>query len=94
MDAFEPLFNFLFWVVVIYVTFRLSARYLAPWLIARFINKTQERFFGQNPHLHPEPEANEEGEVSVRSTKTEHKHQIDELGEFVEFEEVPETKKT
>ena len=92
MEDFEPLLKFIFWVIFIYLAFRLSAKYLAPYLISRFIRKTQERFFGQNPHLRNEEEQKDEGEVSIKTESQSSSAKKDDLGEFVDFEEVPETK--
>lgn len=95
MEAFEPLLRFLFWVGIIYLTFRLSARYLVPWIVARFIRKTQERFFEQNPHLrNDQHKQRSEGEVSIHSEnkKASSEQHKNDLGEFVDFEEITETK--
>ena len=92
MEDFEPLLKFFFWVVFIYLAFRLSAKYLAPYLLKRFLRKTQAKFFDQNPHLNKEDETQDEGEVSIKSNAQSQQGNKNELGEFVEFEEISEPK--
>jgi len=86
------LIKFLFWFFFISYLIKLLTRLLAPILLKRFANKMQERFKGQfnqqyensqNP-VHPE------GKVTLEKTKYSTKTKSDNVGDYVDFEEVEE----
>jgi len=67
-------------------------RLLAPILIKRFANKMQDRFGQQfnyqNQDQHPPKQ--QEGKVTLEKTKASTKTKSDNVGDYVDFEEVEE----
>ena len=58
----------------------------------RFANKMQDRFqqqFNQH-HQNQQPPKQQEGKVTLEKTKTSTKSKSDNLGDYVDFEEVEE----
>lgn len=84
------LIKFLFWFFVISYLIKLLTRLLAPILLKRFANKMQDRFKGQfnqqyeNSHNPVQPE----GKVTLEKTKSSTKTKSDNVGDYVDFEEV------
>ena len=68
------------------------SRLLAPILIKRFASKMQDRFGQQfNQHNQNQQSQNEqEGKVTLEKTKASTKTKSDNLGDYVDFEEVEE----
>ena len=67
-------------------------RILAPFLLKRFASKMQDRFgqqFNQQNH-NQQPPKQQEGKVTLEKTKTSTKTNSDNLGDYVDFEEVEE----
>ena len=67
-------------------------RLLAPIILKRFASKMQDRFgqqFNQNNH-NQQPTKDQEGKVTIEKTKTSTKTKSDNLGDYVDFEEVEE----
>jgi len=88
------LFRFLLILIVIYYVFKLLVRYVFPFFVKRYLNKVQEHFYNQNPHLDPEEQKKKEGEVKVES-KPENKENKDnnapeDFGDYIDFEEIKE----
>ena len=65
---------------------------LAPILLKRFANKMQDRFKGQfnQQYENPQNPTAPEGKVTLEKTKTSTKNKSDNLGDYVDFEEVEE----
>ena len=84
------LVKFLFWFFFISYLIKMLSRLLAPILIKRFASKMQDRFgqqFNQKNH-NQQPPKEQEGEVTLEKTNTSAKIKSDNLGDYVDFEEV------
>ena len=80
------LFRFLFWFFLISYILRILGRYIFPILLKRYINKKQSQFNQQfNPQNSP---LDKEGEVSIKTKPKKSKNDINDMGEYVDFEEV------
>ncbi len=81
----------LIFIIIFIGVYYFISKYIFPYLVKRFIRKTQERFgnFGQQPQR---PEQKKEGEVSVKYVPPEaKKHKFDpEDSEDVDYEEIKE----
>ena len=85
---FVGLIRFLSWFLVISYLFKILLRILAPFLMKRFAKNMQERFNKQ--YQNPEPPQKEEGEVTLERTDTSIKTKSNDVGDYVDFEEVEE----
>ena len=67
-------------------------RLLAPFLLKYFANKMQDRFEQQfNQHYqNQQSKAQEEGKVTIEKTKTSVQSKSNNVGEYIDFEEVDE----
>jgi len=54
------------------------------------VHKAQEKFYQQNPNIDPDDAKRKEGEVNVKSRPQNQNRKSDELGDYVDFEEVDE----
>ena len=82
----------LFLILLIYLFLKYLGRILAPILLKRFAIKMQDRFgqqFNQQNH-NQQPPKQQEGKVTLEKTKTSIKSKSDNLGDYVDFEEVEE----
>ena len=83
--------KFIFIVIVIYYAFKLISRYVLPYLLSIFLKKAQDQMMGRANKDAYEKNKKKEGKVSVGYTKeSKSKANKDELGEYVDFEEVDE----
>ena len=82
------LLKFLFWLLFFYYLLKICARILAPILMKRFANKMQERFQQQYQNAQNPPQ--EEGKVTLEKTKPSAQVKSDDVGDYVDFEEVEE----
>ena len=85
---FVGLIKFLFWFFFISYLLKILARIFAPLLMKRFTNKMQERFQQQYQNSKTPPQ--EEGKVTLEKTNTSTKTKSDDVGDYVDFEEVEE----
>ena len=86
------LVKFLFWFFLISYLLKILTRIFAPILLKRFANKMQDRFqqqYGQQ-HQNPQNPTQEEGKVTFEKTKPSTQTKSDEVGDYVDFEEVDE----
>ena len=67
-------------------------RLLAPFLLKYFANKMQDRFEQQfnQYHQNQQSKAQEVGKVTIEKTKTSSQSKSNNVGEYVDFEEVNE----
>jgi len=80
------LIRFLFWFFLISYILRILGRYLFPILLKRYIKKKQSQFNQQfNQQNSP---VEEEGEVSIKTKPKKSKTDTNDMGEYVDFEEV------
>ena len=82
------LIKFLFWFFLISYLLKLLVRIFAPLLIKRFANKMEKRFYQQ--FKNPQNSSKEEGKVTLENINTSKKRKLDDVGDYVEFEEVEE----
>ena len=82
------LIKFIFWFFFISYLLKILARIFAPLLMKRFADKMQERF-NQQYQNHQNP-TQEEGKVTLEKTNTSIKTKSDDVGDYVDFEEVEE----
>ena len=78
--------KFLFWFFFISYLLKTLVRIFAPLLMKRFANKIQERFNQQNQSQ--QRQTQEEGKITIEKTNTSTK--TDNVGDYVDFEEVDE----
>ena len=78
--------TFLFWFFLILYILIFLGRYIFPFLLTRYIKKKQEQFKQQfNQQDSP---AEDEGEVSIKTKPKKSKTDTNDIGEYVDFEEV------
>ena len=80
-------------IFLIYYGFKLLARYVFPFLLKRWVNKKMGQFNGQ-AQFETEEKAKDyvkqhEGEVKIKTNKSS-KTETDNIGDFVDYEEVEE----
>ena len=80
--------KFLFWFFFISYLLKILARIFAPLLMKRFADKMQERF--NQEYQNPQTPTQEEGKVTLEKTNTSTKTKSDDVGDYVDFEEVEE----
>jgi len=82
-------------LALFYYGFKLLARYIFPLFIKNFIKKAQENMNRQQGYVDPEKAKQHEGEVKIKTntqSKTSEDSPKQELGDYVDFEEVNEDK--
>lgn len=79
-------------ILLIYFILKYLGRIFVPILVRRFAHKMQERFQQQfnNQQNNWEDLRKKEGEVSIESNNDLKDNQTNDLGEYVDFEEVEE----
>ncbi len=79
----EAIIRFIFVLVLVYYAFKLTIRYVLPWILTRFVKKQQEKYDDMNTNY-----TSGDGEVHVKTkTTNKAKHESD-FGEYVDFEEI------
>ncbi len=80
------LFRFFFWFFLISYILRILGRYIFPILLKRYINKKQSQF---NHQFNQQDSTLEnEGKVSIKTKPKKSKNDTNDMGEYVDFEEV------
>ncbi|MFC1732761.1 hypothetical protein ACFL6I_20870 [candidate division KSB1 bacterium] len=82
------LLNFLFWLILIYLLFRVMVKYLFPYLLRWYLKRFQNKFYEQNPHLKKE-QNKKDTKVHIKRPGS-RKINTDTIGEYVDYEEVDE----
>lgn len=80
------LFRFLFWFFLISYILRILGRYVFPILLKRYINKKQSQFNQQ--FNHQDSSLEKEGKVSIKTKTKKSKNDTNDMGEYVDFEEL------
>lgn len=78
-------------IFAVYYGLKFIGKYVFPWLLKRFINKQQEKFYNRNQSSYSRSERRE-GEVKITGTPQK-SNKTDDLGEYVEYEEIRDDKK-
>lgn len=78
-------------LLLIYLLVKLFTRYLLPYILKRFIRKTEERFKQQRKQY--EDRDKKVGDIHIEYDSKKHgAKKTDNLGEYVDYEEVEERK--
>lgn len=81
-------------IFIIIYGFRLLSRFVFPWLLKRWLNKKMGQFQNQantqfQEHQKAQQFAKEqEGKVKIKSRSSKSKPDTDDIGDFVDYEEV------
>jgi hypothetical protein len=75
-------------IILTYYGIKFLGRLLAPVLLKRFAKKMQDRF--QQQYQNPQNPPQKEGKVTLEKTNTSKKTKSDDVGDYVDFEEVKE----
>ncbi len=79
----------LFILIIVYYVFRLLVRFVFPFLVKRYLNNFQKKFYDANPHLDPNQSTSKDGEVKVkRKSSDDRKGKTDDFGEYIDYEEI------
>jgi len=85
----EAILRFIFVVIILYYGFKIVFRYVAPWLLGRFMKKQHDKFNQMNGFENNDYDQSKEGEVHVKKKESQKTNNIDdEFGEYVDFEDV------
>ena len=76
-------------IFLTYFFFKYTIRLLAPFLIKRFANKMQDKFRQEFNQQYKNNDSNE-GEVTIENKKKSSNSKTDNVGDYVDFEEVDE----
>ena len=82
------LIRFLFWFFLISYILKLLGRFLFPVLLKRYVSKKQSQF-NQQFNQQQDP-VEKEGNVSIKTKPNKSKTDTNDIGEYVDFEEVDE----
>lgn len=83
------LFKIILILIALYYLFYLGFRYVFPWLLKRYIRKTQEKFYGKSSQQGKSKKQKKEGEVNIDYVPEDEKKKKDsDLGEYVDYEEI------
>jgi hypothetical protein len=85
----ESFLKIVFILILVYYAFKLTATYVFPWLLGRFVKKQQEKFFGQNQPYGDKTKSDVKNETNGKTKKSITKDDSS-FGEYVDFEEIKE----
>ncbi|MGM0567210.1 MAG: DUF4834 family protein [Bacteroidota bacterium] len=78
-------------LLLIYLLAKLFTRYLLPYILKRFIRKTEEKYKRQQRDY--QDQTKKEGDIRINYKNKNHQHKkTDDLGEYVDYEEVDDKK--
>jgi hypothetical protein len=79
-------------LLLIYLLVKLFTRYLLPYILKRFIRKTEERYKQQRKAY--EDQNKQEGDIRIEyQNKKQRSKKTDNLGEYVDYEEIDDEEK-
>lgn len=81
--------------IIIYLVFRLFTTLILPWLVRWYIARFRKKFYEQNPHLRQEQTHQSKGKSKVKISYSQSQQKgksLDDVGEYVDFEDVKERK--
>lgn len=79
--------------ILIYLIFRIFIAWILPMIARWYINRFKKRFYQQNPQARQARERHRQGEVSITYTQDPGQAATNDLGEYVDFEEIKEKEK-
>ena len=85
------LLKFLLFIILVYLFFRLLGRYILPWLVRRYMKNVEKKFYqDQYQEKSKQKKRKKEGDINIntKSSKSSSKGSDDELGDYVDFEEI------
>ncbi|MEE2699809.1 MAG: DUF4834 family protein [Bacteroidota bacterium] len=79
-------------IVIFYYLFKMIMRLVATFLLKHFANKMHNRFQQQfnQEHQKQQVKSEEEGSITIKTTETPNQNKLNDLGEYVDFEEIDE----
>ena len=78
-------------LLLIYLLAKLFTRYLLPYILKRFIRKTEEKYKRQQQEY--QDQTKKEGDIRINYKNKKHQQKkTDDLGEYVDYEEVDDEK--
>lgn len=80
-------------LLLIYFLAKLFTRYLLPYIIKRFIRKTEERYKKQRKTYEDQNKKEGDIHISYKNRRGNQNKKSDELGEYIDYEEIDEDKK-
>lgn len=92
--SFTGFFRTIFIIILFYYGFKLLAKYVFPFFLKRWMNKKMGQFQNQaQSQFNAQQKEREfakdhEGEVKIKSKGKKDKPDTDEIGDFVDYEEV------
>ncbi len=89
---FDSFMKLLIFIIVVYIVFRLSARYLFPYLLKRYVKKMQSRFHEQNGGTPPPQNENStknKSKVTINYPGRKKHFDIENI-DYTDYEEVNE----
>ena len=80
--------------MLFYYGFKLIVKFLLPFFAQRWVKKAQDNYNKQQGFVDPEEAKQREGEVKFTqsNSQTSNNNSKDELGDYIEFEEIKEDK--
>lgn len=76
----------IFILILTYYLFKLVGRYLLPWLLKRFMKNVQNKY-SQNAG-NTNNQSKKEGEVNIKYSPKDKKNKDEDIGEYVDFEDL------
>ena len=74
-------------LVLIYIAFRVAVSWLLPFLVKRYLENFQKKFYQNNPGQAGR-EQKSTGRVSISFNRKKSKTESDKMGEYTDFEEI------
>lgn len=76
-------------LLIIYFLAKLFTRYLLPFFLKQYIHKTEQTYKKQRDDY--EAQKKSEGDISIKTGDNTPKHKTDNLGEYIDYEEINDT---
>lgn len=87
----EAFLKVLFILVMVYYGITFFVKYAVPWLLARFVRKQQEKFFGADGQSSSYKSPASKAKTATKSKSNNHQIKDDKsFGEYVDYEEIDE----
>lgn len=76
--------------IIIYLIFRILTFYVFPWLVKLYLRRYKKKFYRQNPDFERAEKRRKKQQMDIRYRKDQTSTSTDQLGEYVDFEEIEE----
>ncbi len=87
------LFKIIATFILAYLIFRIFTAWILPMIARWYINRFRKKFYERNPHARQSGERKKRGDIHITYKSSAEKTSTDDLGEYVDFEEVKEKDK-